>query len=344
VDQRSSVSRPRVHWIAIAPCGFGHRNSRIRTAFWMDLFGGSCSHLLRNARLGRGSAVSCPSGQVTRFAFIGGPRRPLGFGRRVFLPGTTSARPRAVLFGGRQTVEPGSGSSSNRTRSNNPLIGSSSELLGLARRVGRSKASLLSSCVNRGRTLRGATASDVAPSCPSGRTCPRPTCPSGCDGPLLASSSGDKGSGPDHSTRAQRSNAGVIFGWQWRRPGASNRVQRSNAGVIFGWQWRSPRVPNRVRRTRVHSPSGGRSRGERDSPGARARALALFGVRRSDASRSWFGRSGSARQKEPGGSPHGERRPLGPSRARCQWAPTDRGRDEGQRQRFRRTAARELER
>jgi hypothetical protein len=322
VDQRSSVSRPRVHWIAIAPCGFGHRNSRIRTAFWMDLFGGSCSHLLRNARLGRGSAVSCPSGQVTRFAFIGGPRRPLGFGRRVFLPGTTSARPRAVLFGGRQTVEPGSGSSSNRTRSNNPLIGSSSELLGLARRVGRSKASLLSSCVNRGRTLRGATASDVAPSCPSGRTCPRPTCPSGCDGPLLASSSGDKGSGPDHSTRAQRSNAGVIFGWQWRRP----------------------RVPNRVRRTRVHSPSGGRSRGERDSPGARARALALFGVRRSDASRSWFGRSGSARQKEPGGSPHGERRPLGPSRARCQWAPTDRGRDEGQRQRFRRTAARELER
>ena len=196
MDQRYSVSRPRVHWIAIAPCGFGHRNSRIRTAFWMDLFGGSCSHLLRNARLGRGSAVSCPSGQATRFASIGGPRRPPGFGRRVFLPGTNSARPRADLFGGRQTVGPESGSSSSRTRSNNPFIGSSSELLGLAQRVGRSKANLLSSCVNRGRTLRGATACDVAPSCPSGRTCPRPTCP----------------------PRVRRTTAGAIFGWQWQRP------------------------------------------------------------------------------------------------------------------------------
>ena len=155
-----------------------------------------CRWHARNAMLGRGSAATCPSGQAVRFANIGGPWRPVDFGLQVFVPGTKPDCPRAVLFGGRQTFELVSGSSSNRTRGNNPLIGSSSELSGLWPKVGRSRTCLLSSCVSRGRTLRGATTRDVAPSRPLGRTCPRPTDPSGCDGPLQTSS----------------------FGWQTRRP------------------------------------------------------------------------------------------------------------------------------
>lgn len=54
--------------------------------------------------------------------------------------------------------------------------------------------------------------------------------------------------------------------------------------------------------------------------------------------------AGAHDRRTPGGSPHGERRSFGPSRARCHRAPADRGRDEGQRHRFRRTAARRLER
>lgn len=68
MDQRSSVSRPRVYWIAIAPCGFGHRNFRIRTAFWMGLFGGSCSQLVakRQARTGFGCYLSFGAGDTVR--------------------------------------------------------------------------------------------------------------------------------------------------------------------------------------------------------------------------------------------------------------------------------------
>lgn len=114
--------------------------------------------------------------------------------------------------GVRRSVGPGSGSSSSRTRSNNPLIGGSSELLGLARRR---------------RSVEGQPPVVLCHSWahPSGRNFERRSSLVSFGTHLPTS---------NVPTRVRGTDSGVIFGWQWRRPRPLDRAHRSDAGVIFG--------------------------------------------------------------------------------------------------------------
>jgi hypothetical protein len=196
VDQRRPVSWLRAYWIAIAPCGFGHRTSRIRTAFLDGPLRGLMFALVakRQARTGSDCLLSLGAGdavRVHRRSLKANRLRPEGL-RTGYDSGSSVSRPLR-----------GSADRSDRDRGRLPAaLEASTRLSGALRSFwgwrgdgGRSRTSLLSSCVNRGRTFRGATPSDAAPSCPLGRDGPRPTCPPGRLGPMSASSSdGNDGS------------------------------------------------------------------------------------------------------------------------------------------------------
>jgi hypothetical protein len=159
-------------------------------------------NLLRNATPGRGSAA---------MSVLRGRRGTVSIHRRSleatrlrsegFAPGTTSARPRAVLFGGRQTVGPESGSSSSRFQATTHLSGSLRSSWGWRTgSVGRGPTSCRPAFrVRRGRTLRGATTEDK-----------------------------ERSSLVSFGTRLPTSNVPI-------------RVRRTTDCVIFGWQRKWPR-------------------------------------------------------------------------------------------------------
>jgi hypothetical protein len=107
----------RVHWIATAPCGFGHRTSHTgrcpgRTSSEVRVRG-----LPRNTLPGLGSVATRPSGQAARFVSIGDPWRLFRLrsgGLRTGYDFTSLASHSSS--GGRRTDELESGSSASRSR------------------------------------------------------------------------------------------------------------------------------------------------------------------------------------------------------------------------------------
>lgn len=308
-DSLGALDRHRSVWLR--PQDLLHR-----MVFWTGLFGGSCSqlavrHLVRS-RFGRfpafglGSTVRIHRRSLEAIRLRSGGLRT-GYDFEPLASHSSS--------GGRQTDGARSGSSASRTLQTLVYRGLFGALVGVsgARRVEDLPPVVLRLArvhpSGRNRTRRSSLASF---------------------GTLLPTS--------NVPIRAQRTPAGVIFGWQTRRPKASIRVPRDFGGVVFGRQYRSSGALGRVQRTiagvifgwqprwlgasigwRGHGATHLRAGGHRVGPGAHDRRTPadhhMVDANLSDL----VGRG-------------------------CRLGTSQRGRAEGQRHRFRRTAARRLER
>jgi len=162
-----------VHWIAIAPCGFGHWTTHTGRCPGRISSEVRVRGLPRNTLPGWGSAAARPSGQTARFGSTGDPWRHSGFGRRPSHRVRLRLAREPLSFGSAADERGGIGVFCQSIVTSSRFSGALRSFCLGGANVGGSKICLLPSCAYPQAHLSGCTCARRSSSAASFETCSR---------------------------------------------------------------------------------------------------------------------------------------------------------------------------